>query len=79
MACSHAPGTGASCNHTVVASNRFVPPAANRYGPADSSGADATADMRDGDADSGAMAPAMPQTTVPGSAASEAMRGGGTP
>jgi len=44
-----------------------------------SSGADRTADMRDGDSDSGAMAPDEPATTVPGSAASEALRGGGTP
>ena len=36
-------------------------------------------DMRDGDDDSGAMVPQEPQTTVPGSAASEAFRGGGTP
>jgi len=43
------------------------------------SGADRTADMRDGDDDSGSVAPSEPQTTVPGSAASEALRGGGTP
>ena len=44
-----------------------------------SSGADRTADMRDGDYGSGAVAPDEPATTVPGSAASEAWRGGGTP
>jgi hypothetical protein len=38
-----------------------------------------TDDMRDGDSDSGATVPQEPQTTVPGSAASEAFRGGGTP
>jgi len=38
-----------------------------------------TDDMRDGDSDSGASVPQEPQTTVPGSAASEAYRGGGTP
>jgi hypothetical protein len=43
------------------------------------SGADRTADMRDGDSDRASMAPETPQTTVPGSAASEALRGGGTP
>lgn len=35
--------------------------------------------MRDGDSDSGAVAPDEPQTTVPGSAATEAWRGNGTP
>lgn len=41
--------------------------------------AGATSDMRDGDSDSGAVTPQEPQTTVPGSAASEAFRGSGTP
>ena len=41
--------------------------------------ASGTSDMRDGDSDRGAMGPSQPQTTVPGSAASEAWRGGGTP
>ena len=41
--------------------------------------ASATDDMRDGDSDTGASVPQEPQTTVPGSAASEAFRGGGTP
>ncbi len=36
-------------------------------------------DMRDGDDDSGATVPQEPQTTGPGAAASEALRGGGTP
>lgn len=49
------------------------------YAAPAASGADPTADMRDGDSDSGAWAPDQPATTVPGSAASEAMRGGGTP
>lgn len=49
------------------------------YAAPASSGADRTADMRDGDSDSGSAAPDEPQTTVPGSAASEALRGGGTP
>lgn len=49
------------------------------YAAPAASGADSTADMRDGDSDSGATAPQGPQTTVPGSAASEALRGGGTP
>lgn len=38
-----------------------------------------TDDMRDGDSDTGSSVPQEPQTTVPGSAASEALRGGGTP
>jgi hypothetical protein len=41
--------------------------------------ASATSDMRDGDDDRGADTPQEPQTTVPGSSASEAWRGGGTP
>jgi len=41
--------------------------------------ASSTSDMRDGDSDRGASVPQEPQTTVPGSAASEAWRGGGTP
>ena len=41
--------------------------------------ASGTSDMRDGDSDSGAVTPDEPMTTVPGSAASEAWRGGGTP
>lgn len=49
------------------------------YAAPAASGADRTADMRDGDDDSGSTAPQTPQTTVPGSAASEALRGGGTP
>jgi hypothetical protein len=49
------------------------------YAAPASSGADRTADMRDGDSDSGSFAPDEPATTVPGSAASEALRGGGTP
>jgi hypothetical protein len=49
------------------------------YAAPAASGADSTADMRDGDDDSGTWAPVQPATTVPGSAASEAMRGGGTP
>lgn len=49
------------------------------YAAPAASGADATADMRDGDDDSGTWAPTEPATTVPGSAASEALRGGGTP
>jgi hypothetical protein len=49
------------------------------YAAPTSSGADSTADMRDGDSDSGSWAPDEPATTVPGSAASEALRGGGTP
>ena len=36
-------------------------------------------DMRDGDDDRSATVPQEPQTTVPGSAASEAFRGNGTP
>lgn len=47
------------------------------YAAPAASGADRTADMRDGDSDSGATAPSEPQTTVPGTAASQALRGGG--
>jgi hypothetical protein len=49
------------------------------YAAPAASGADRTADMRDGDSDSGSTTPQAPQTTVPGTAASEALRGGGTP
>jgi hypothetical protein len=38
-----------------------------------------TSGMRDGDEDRGGTTPQEPQTTVPGGAASEAWRGGGTP
>lgn len=41
--------------------------------------ASSTDDMRDGDSDSGATVPQEPQTTVPGSSATEAWRGAGTP
>jgi hypothetical protein len=49
------------------------------FGKPAASGADATADMRDGDSDSGAWAPDQPQTTVPATAATMARRGSGTP
>lgn len=49
------------------------------YGRPAPSGADATADMRDGDSDSGSVAPSRPLTTVPATAATMAWRGGGTP
>lgn len=49
------------------------------YGAPAASGADATADMRDGDDDSGSTAPTQPQTTVPAGAATMAWRGNGTP
>lgn len=54
-------------------------PVSAHYATPAASGADTTADMRDGDNDSGSDAPGEPRTTVPGSAASEAFRGGGTP
>jgi hypothetical protein len=47
---------------------------AGHFAVAASSGADPTADMRDGDDDSGSVAP-----VVPGSSASMAGRGSGTP
>jgi len=66
MACNHAPGSGTDCYHDAVASNLhmpvYMPPAAERYGPARANGTDATADMRDGDADSGSIAPVPPAT-----------------
>lgn len=65
-----APGAGPSDASGAVGQHYAAPAA---------SGADATADMRDGDDDSGTWAPVQPATTVPGSAASEALRGGGTP
>jgi hypothetical protein len=55
------------------------PQVGQHFGRPSPSGADATADMRDGDSDSGTTAPDEPETSVPGSAASEALRGGGTP
>ncbi len=39
------------------------------YAAPAASGADATADMRDGDSDSGTVAPPQPATTVPASRA----------
>jgi len=68
--CGHAPGSGAACNHG---------PVANHYARPAPSGAVATADMRDGDADSGSVAPPQPATTVPATAATMARRGSGTP
>lgn len=47
------------------------------YGRAQRSGADATADMRDGDSDTGSVAPAP--TAVAASSATMAGRGSGTP
>lgn len=49
------------------------------YAAPASSGADSTADMRDGDSDSGSWAPDQPATTVPATAATMARRGSGTP
>jgi hypothetical protein len=58
-------GEGPSDNSDAVAGH---------FATAAASGADATADMRDGDADSGSVAP-----DVPGSSATMAGRGSGTP
>jgi len=74
MAGKHVPSS-ASPGCTQDASDRV----GAHYAAPMASGADRTADMRDGDDDSGSTAPQEPQTTVPGSAASEAFRGGGTP
>lgn len=74
MAGKHVPSSampGCTQDATQAVGQHYAAPAA--------SGADRTADMRDGDYDSGTTAPQQPQTTVPGSAASEALRGGGTP
>lgn len=73
--CNHAPGSGAICVHGGVGNNF----SGNRIAQPAPSGADATADMRDGDSDSGSTAPSQPQTTVPESAAGKAGYGGGTP
>lgn len=67
--CGHAPGTGAQCNAGTV--GQYARPAP--------SGADATADMRDGDSDSGTAAPAQPATTVPATSVTTAGHGSGTP
>jgi hypothetical protein len=64
------PGSGPSDASGAVG-RHFARPAA--------SGADPTADMRDGDSDSGSAAPQTPQTTVPATGATMAWRGGGTP
>ena len=58
-------GEGPSDNSDAVAGH---------FAQAASSGADATADMRDGDADSGSVAPDVPATS-----ATMAGRGSGTP
>ena len=74
MAGKHVPSSaspGCTLDATQAVGQHYAAPAA--------SGADRTADMRDGDSDSGSTAPDEPMTTVPGSAASEAFRGGGTP
>jgi hypothetical protein len=75
-----------------MAAGKHVPSGVPGCGPQDASGrvamhfakpapsgADATADMRDGDADSGSVAPQQPQTTVAATGATMAWRGGGTP
>jgi hypothetical protein len=67
---SSVPGCGPQDASGAVG-RHFATPAA--------SGADSTADMRDGDADSGSVAPQSPQTTVPATGATMAWRGGGTP
>jgi hypothetical protein len=66
-----AAGTQGPRDATGAVGGHFAAPAA--------SGADRTADMRDGDGDSGSTAPQEPQTTVPATAATMAYRGSGTP
>ena len=68
-------GEGPSDNSDAVAGH---------FAQAASSGADTTADMRDGDADSGSVAPDVPDPSVKvqfagGSPATMAGRGSGTP
>ena len=72
----HVPSPASPPGHGPRDASRAV---GAHYATPAASGADATADMRDGDGDSGSWAPSQPATTVPGSAASEALRGGGTP